>query len=523
MCGILGLVLANPNESAAPEILEGCHYLQHRGQDACGIMTCEPRGRLYQCKGNGMVRDVFTPNRTKNLFGNMGIGHLRYPTAGTSANSEAQPFYVNSPYGLSIAHNGNLTNTNALKKYVDEVVHRHINTDSDSELLLNVMAAKLQEFNKRRINPEDIVEALKGVYGLVEGAFACTLMIAGYGVVGFRDANGIRPLVYGERLSESGMDYMFASENIALEARGFTNIKDVLPGQAVIITKSMGAVPIISQIVPAVSYSPCIFEYVYFARPDSVIDGISVYRSRIEMGTALGRRIREDLGGSNEDVRKLIDVVIPVPDTSNPSALSTATELGLPYREGFVKNRYVGRTFIMPNQSERRSSVRRKLNANKFEFHGKSVLLVDDSIVRGTTSFEIVAMAKEAGAKKVYLASCSPPIRYNHIYGIDLADSKALVAHNKEIEDVRAALSCDGLFYQTVEDLVTSCKKAALDPNNLPITQFEIGVFNGHYITGIDEKHLKNLDKEKKMFIDDKLKPAKSESDLNIYNSGSEQ
>lgn len=520
MCGILGLLLANTADAAAPELLEGCHYLQHRGQDACGIMTCEPRGRLYQCKGNGMVRDVFTPSRTKNLVGNMGIAHLRYPTAGTSANSEAQPFYVNSPYGLSIAHNGNLTNTGALKKYVDEVVHRHINTDSDSELLLNVFAAKLQEFNKRRINVEDLIEALKGVYGLVEGAYACISMVAGYGVVGFRDAFGIRPLVYGERLSENGMDYMLASENIALEARGFTNIKDVLPGQAVILTKSMGATPIIAQIVPPASYSPCIFEYVYFARPDSVIDGISVYRSRIEMGTALGRRIRESLGGSNDDVRRLIDVVIPVPDTSNPAALSTATELGLPYREGFVKNRYVGRTFIMPNQSERRSSVRRKLNANKFEFSGKRVLLVDDSIVRGTTSFEIVQMAREAGAEKVYLASCSPPIRYNHIYGIDLADTKALVAHNKEVEDVRAALNCDGLFYQEIDDLVHACMKAALNPATLQISGFEIGVFNGKYITGIDAKGIKSLDEQK---LEAKLRPAKSESDLNLYNSGSEQ
>lgn len=519
MCGILGIFLANSEDPAAPELLEGCHYLQHRGQDACGIMTCEPRGRVYQCKGNGMVRDVFTPSRTSNLVGNMGIAHLRYPTAGTSSNSEAQPFYVNSPYGISLAHNGNITNAEKLKTYLDEVEHRHINTDSDSELLLNIFAARLQETNKQRINVEDIIEALGGVYNHVEGGYACVAMIAGYGVIGFRDAHGIRPLVYGERLSKRGIDYMFASENIALEARGFTNIRDVLPGQAVIVTKTMGAQPIISQVVPRKSYAPCIFEYVYFARPDSVIDGLSVYRSRIEMGKMLGKSIRKQLSG-DMNVKNMIDVVIPVPDTSNSSALATATELGIPYREGFVKNRYVGRTFIMPNQSERRSSVRRKLNANKFEFSGKNVLLVDDSIVRGTTSFEIVQMAKEAGAKSVYLASCSPPVRFNHIYGIDLADSRALVAHNKEISDIRAALGCDGLFYQTIEDLQKACLNAALDPKTERPSTFEIGVFNGKYITGVDEKYLRHLDKIRHSAAEDLKRPAKSESELNVFNSG---
>jgi len=460
-----------------------------------------------------MVRDVFTPSRTANLFGNMGIAHLRYPTAGTSANSEAQPFYVNSPYGISLSHNGNLTNAEYLREYLDEVVHRHINTESDSELLLNVFAAQLQAFNKRRVNVDDLVSALRGVYELVEGGFACTAMIAGYGIIGFRDSHGIRPLVYGERLSENGMDYMFASENIALESRGFTNIRDVLPGQAVIVTKDSQARPVAAQVVPPRDYSPCIFEYVYFARPDSVIDGVSVYRSRIEMGTSLGRQIRQNLGGTNKNVANEIDVVIPVPDTSNPSALATATELALPYREGFVKNRYVGRTFIMPSQSERRSSVRRKLNANKSEFQGKRVLLVDDSIVRGTTSFEIVQMAREAGAKKVYLASCSPPIRYNHIYGIDLADSKALVAHNRAISDIQNTLGCDGLFYQRTEDLIAACNNAALGP--LQLTGFEIGVFNGKYVTGVSQEDLARLDKLRHHQGEG---PAKSESELNVFN-----
>lgn len=504
-------MLANPDSLAVPELLEGCHYLQHRGQDAAGIMTSNSRGRLYQCKGNGMVRDVFQPNRVKGLVGSMGVGHLRYPTAGTSSNSEAQPFYVNSPYGLVIAHNGNLTNSEELQKYMDYQCHRHINTDSDSELLLNLFASKLQDLKKRRVNTDDLATALQGVYQLAEGAFACTAMVAGYGLIGFRDANGIRPLVWGSRKTEHGTDYMMASENVVLEALGYSNVTDVLPGQAIILAKN-NADPVVRQIVPPRSYTPCIFEYVYFARPDSVIDGISVYQSRLAMGVALARNIIRKMG-SLEAVKQEIDVVIPVPDTANSSALSTSAALKILYREGFVKNRYVGRTFIMPNQSERRSSVRRKLNANPHEFKDKNVLIVDDSIVRGTTSLEIVQMARDAGAKKVYFASCAPPIRFNHIYGIDLADSKALVAFGRTDEEIAAEIGCDGLFYQTVEDM---CEAVDSVPHTAELNGFEIGVFTGEYITGVSGDYFSQLE----VLRSERLSSAdvKSDVDIGIFN-----
>lgn len=504
-------MLADTDSLAVPELLEGCHYLQHRGQDAAGIMTSNSRGRLYQCKGNGMVRDVFQPNRVKGLVGSMGVGHLRYPTAGTSSNSEAQPFYVNSPYGLAIAHNGNLTNSEELQKYMDYQCHRHINTDSDSELLLNLFASKLQDLKKRRVNTDDLATALQGVYQMAEGAFACIAMVAGYGLIGFRDANGIRPLVWGSRKTQHGTDYMMASENVVLEALGYTNVTDVLPGQAIILAKN-NADPVVRQIVHPRSYSPCIFEYVYFARPDSVIDGISVYQSRLAMGVALARNIIRQFG-SLEAVKRDIDVVIPVPDTANSSALSTSAALKILYREGFVKNRYVGRTFIMPNQSERRSSVRRKLNANPHEFKDKNVLIVDDSIVRGTTSLEIVQMARDAGAKKVYFASCAPPIRFNHIYGIDLADSKALVAFGRTDKEIAAEIGCDGLFYQTVEDM---CEAVNSVPHDAELTGFEIGVFTGEYITGVSEDYFSHLEELRS----DRLSSAdvKSDVDIGIFN-----
>lgn len=511
MCGIVGVMLADPESLAVPELLEGCHYLQHRGQDAAGIMTSNSHGRLYQCKGNGMVRDVFQPQRVKGLVGSMGIGHLRYPTAGTSSNSEAQPFYVNSPYGLAIAHNGNLTNSEQLQKYMDDECHRHINTDSDSELLLNLFASKLQDLKKRRVNTDDLATALKGVYQMAEGAFACAAMVAGYGIIGFRDSYGIRPLVWGSRQTAHGVDYMMASENVVLEALGYSNVVDVLPGQAIIIAKNASE-PVVRQIVPANAYTPCIFEYVYFARPDSVIDGISVYQSRLAMGRALARNIVRQFG-SLDKVKKEVDVVIPVPDTANSSALATSAALKVLYREGFVKNRYVGRTFIMPNQSERRSSVRRKLNANPHEFKDKNVLIVDDSIVRGTTSLEIVQMARDAGAKKVYFASCAPPIRFNHIYGIDLADSKALVAFGRSGDEIAKEIGCDGLFYQTVEDMCEAVRSVGELPG---LTGFEIGVFTGEYITGVSKEYFANLESAR----NDRLASSdvKSDVDIGIFN-----
>ncbi|QPG73449.1 amidophosphoribosyltransferase [Brettanomyces nanus] len=556
MCGIIGLVCSDPEANCASELFDGCLYLQHRGQDAAGIVTCGKGGRFYQCKGNGMARDVFTTQRMKGLVGNMGIAHLRYPTAGSSANSEAQPFYVNAPYGISLGHNGNLTNGEELKDYMDEVVHRHINTDSDSELLLNLFAAELATYDKSRVNNSDIFKALQGVYTMVRGAYACVAMLAGYGVIGFRDPHGIRPLVIGERLRENGSrDYMVASESVVLRAHGFQVYRDIMPGEAVIIPKAT-MIPEFRQVVPRLSYTPDVFEYVYFARPDSVLDGISVYRSRLEMGTKLAENITDAFRKVGKDINKEVDVVIPVPDTSRHAALQCAVTLNLPYREGFIKNRYVGRTFIMPDQSQRQSSVRRKLNAMASEFYGKSVLLVDDSIVRGTTSKEIVSMARESGARKVYFASCAPVIRYNHIYGIDLADNKQLVGFNRTEDEVSEVIGADKVFYQKIDDLFDCCKRddkikdhemeLALTPvtsrddsvksyiqSSTPLPDFdgfEAGVFTGKYVTGDESEYL--CVAEKSRARNEKLKRAagtdqnldvadlKAPSEINIYNSG---
>lgn len=537
MCGILGIVLAEQNLNVAPELFEGAMFLQHRGQDAAGIATCGSKGRFYQCKGNGMARDVFTQQRMNNLVGNYGICHLRYPTAGSSAGSEAQPFYVNSPYGISLSHNGNLVNSIELRQHLDEVVHRHINTDSDSELLLNIFAAELDKFNKLRVNNGDLFSALTGTMNKIRGAYACIAMLAGYGIIGFRDPNGIRPLLFGERINanDGSKSYMLASESVVLKAHGFNNFKDVKPGEAVIITKT-GEYEF-KQVVEPKIFAPDIFEYVYFARPDSVLDGVSVYRSRIDMGEKLAHKIKsimmdnqESEGSEGSEGNDEIDVVIPVPDTARTSAFQCAVSLNKPFREGFVKNRYIGRTFIMPNQQERRSSVRRKLNAMDSEFNGKNVLLVDDSIVRGTTSKEIVAMAREAGAKKVFFASCAPPIRFNHIYGIDLADTKALVGFNRDENEIAQVIGADKVIYQDLQDLIDCCKSDI-------IKNFEVGVFTGEYITGVEDNYLQELEKiraqnqrlqqniMKGLSVDacidsSDLVDVKAEVDISIYNRG---
>lgn len=503
MCGILGCIISDPAGFACADLSEGLYILQHRGQDAAGMVTCGSKGRFYQVKGNGMVSSVFGgPSVMQGLVGNMGLGHLRYPTAGSSANSEAQPFYVNSPYGISLAHNGNLVNAPELREFLDETAHRHINTDSDSELLLNIFASYLEETGKVRINEEDLFTALESMYHKCEGGYACVAMLAGFGIIGFRDPHGIRPLVLGERRTKHGKDYMFASESVVLDQLGYSNMRDILPGEAVIIrqrknksvTTENGEYaqydPIVSsrQVVPAKTYTPDIFEFVYFARPDSIMDGISVYRSRLVMGVKLAGAVVKALGSN---YKEMIDVVVPVPDTSRNSALELAQFLDLNYKEGFIKNRYVGRTFIMPGQKLRRQNVRRKLNAQGQEFRGKNVLIVDDSVVRGTTSKEIVQMARDAGAKNVYFASCAPPIRHNHIYGIDLADRKDLVAHERDDDEIARAIGADKMIYQSLEDLIDACRE---ESNNPDVRQFEVGVFNGKYITGADELYFEHLE-----------------------------
>ncbi|KAG5719874.1 Amidophosphoribosyltransferase [Termitomyces sp. T112] len=483
MCGILGLLLHDPTADAAPEICEGLSLLQHRGQDACGIVTCGPKGRFYQCKANGMVRDIFDSNSISRLIGGMGVGHVRYPTAGSFNNAEAQPFYVNSPYGIVFAHNGNLINTDELMRFMDANAHRHINTASDSELLLNIFADNLQQTGKFRINEDDIFTAIGGMMGQCKGAYACVAMLAGFGIIAFRDPNGVRPIGMGVRKTSTGNDYLFASESVVADASGFSEWEDVKPGEAVIITRSSLSR---RQVGKAATFAPDIFEYVYFARPDSVLDGISVYRSRMAMGDALAEKVKTVLAENSIEV----DVVIPVPDTSRVAALNLAQKLKLPYREGFIKNRYVGRTFIMPGQQMRKKNVRRKLNAMALEFVNKVVLLVDDSIVRGTTSKEIIQMAKDVGAKKVIVASCAPPIRYPNVYGIDMPSRSELVAHQRTTEEIATAIGADLVIFQSLSDLEESVR--SLNPS---ITTFDCSVFTGEYVTGgVTEEYLQHLE-----------------------------
>ncbi|KAI8923618.1 phosphoribosyltransferase-like protein [Entophlyctis helioformis] len=488
MCGITGVILSDAASMANAEVYESLGLLQHRGQDAAGIITCGLKGRLYQCKANGMVRDVFSTEQLAGLLGYMGVGHVRYPTAGTSSTSEAQPFYVNSPYGLVLAHNGNLTNADELKEFLDQEAHRHVNTESDSELLLNIFANNLQQTGKSRVNEEDIFSALTKLYGQIRGGYACIGMIAGYGILGFRDPHGIRPLIFGERKSldgSGGMDYMLASESVCLEALGYSNYQDVHPGEAILFTKDK---VVRRQCVPPGTFTPCMFEYVYFARPDSIMDGISVYKARLAMGEALANAVVRKLG-KNMD----IDVVIPVPDTSRTAALQVSYKLNKLYREGFIKNRYIGRTFIMPGQQLRVKSVRRKLNPMPMEFAGKNVLIVDDSIVRGTTSREIVQMARDAGAVKVYFASCSPAVRFPNVYGIDMPTRSELIAFNRNDDQVAEAIGADCVIYQQLDDLVQSVSKFSHD-----IKAFDVAVFNGKYITGdISVDYLNNLERQR--------------------------
>jgi len=480
MCGIIGLVGHTPVNQG---LYDGLTVLQHRGQDAAGIVTCED-DRMYLRKGNGLVKDVFHTRHMMTLKGNIGIGHVRYPTAGCFSSSEAQPFYVNSPYGIALAHNGNLTNAEDLKHDLFVQDRRHINTNSDSEILLNIFAHELQE----TVNPDlditadNIFDAIENVHKRCKGAYAVVAMITGRGIVAFRDPFGIRPVAFGKRETEKGIEHIVASESVAIDSLGFELVRDIEPGEAIFINNE-GEI-FSRQCAENPTLSPCIFEHVYFARPDSIIDGVSVYKARLRMGDYLAKTIIKEFPDHD------IDVVLPIPDTSRTSALELSYTLGVKYSEGFIKNRYIGRTFIMPGQQQRKKSVRQKLNAIELEFKGKNVLLVDDSIVRGTTSQQIIQMARDAGAKKVYFASAAPAVRYPNVYGIDMPAAHELIGHNRDVDEIAKEIGADRLFYQKLDDLIEAVRKKA--PN---IKEFDTSVFNGVYVTGdIDETYLKHIE-----------------------------
>jgi amidophosphoribosyltransferase len=478
MCGIVGIVGKGP---VGHRLYDALTMLQHRGQDAAGIATL--RGHQIRLhKGLGLVRDVFEPQHMAALKGRTGIGHVRYPTAGMDNSSEAQPFYVNSPYGLALGHNGNLINTEDLSQELFDSDRRHLNTRSDSEALLNVLAHELQKQNPTRLGPEHVFKAVDSVYQRCRGAFSTIALICGHGIIGFRDPHGIRPMVLGSCETERGTEYALASESAALDAIGFELERDIGPGESVFITLDGTLHSHTSPL--AQELTPCIFEYVYFSRPDSMLDDISVYKARLRMGQALARKILRERPDHD------IDVVIPVPDTSRTAALPLAYDLDVKYREGFIKNRYIGRTFIMPGQKARKKSVRQKLNAIDLEFRRKNVLIVDDSIVRGTTSQKIIQMAREAGARKVYFASASPPVRYPNIYGIDMPAPAELIASGREVEEIERILGADWLIYQDLPDLIEACREG----NDL-IRHFDTSCFSGEYITGVKDGYLEKLQK----------------------------
>jgi amidophosphoribosyltransferase len=477
MCGIIGIV---GKSEVAAALYDGLTVLQHRGQDAAGIATVDGE-RLRLHKGAGLVRDVFQPQDMLKLRGRVGIGHCRYPTAGSESTAEAQPFYVNSPYGIALGHNGNLVNTESLRRemYADD--RRHINTDSDSEILLNIFAHELQIQERHALTPDHIFKAVAGVHARARGGYAIVSLLLGYGIVAFRDPWGIRPLVLGERDTAEGKEYAVASESVAFDILGFRRLRDVAPGEAVLLT--LDGQLFSRHCSEGYPHAPCIFEYVYLARPDSMIEDVSVYKARLRMGERLAAKIARVRPDHD------IDSVIPIPDTARTAASSLAAALGLPMREGFVKNRYIGRTFIMPGQSERVKSVRRKLNAIELEFRNKNVLLVDDSIVRGTTSKQIIQMAREAGAKKVYFASAAPPVRFPNVYGIDMPAPGELVAHDRSEEQVQTLIGADWLVYQDLDDLI-----AAVAEGNDKLTRFDASCFSGEYVTGVEPTYLSELE-----------------------------
>lgn len=475
MCGIVGIFGRDP---VADRIYDGLTILQHRGQDAAGIATLDG-DRMYLHRGDGLASDVFGQAEISGLHGQIGIGHVRYPTAGADRPDEAQPLYVNSPYGLALGHNGNLTNSDELKKELFNTDRRHLNTESDSEVLLNVLAHELGTVARTGDLAAQLFAAVDGVHQRCRGAYTVTVLIVGKGLLAFRDPLGIRPMVLGKRSTSNGDEYMVASESVALDGLGFTLERDIKPGESVFIDMQGHLHTAVSQ--HAKELTPCMFEFVYFSRPDSMIDDISIYKARLRMGEVLADKILREWPDHD------IDVIIPIPDTSRTAALPMAYKLGAKYREGFIKNRYIGRTFIMPGQAERSRSVRRKLNAIPLEFRNKNVLLVDDSIVRGTTSKQIIEMAREAGANKVYMASASPPVRHANVYGIDMPAAEELIANNRNIEEIRQELNADRLFYQDLDDLVNACLGKATKHN------FDTSCFDGKYVTGISDDYLDEL------------------------------
>jgi amidophosphoribosyltransferase len=502
MCGILGIVAQSPVNQL---LYDGLLLLQHRGQDAAGIVTSE-HNSFHMHKGGGMVRDVFRTRDMRSLPGNLGIAHCRYPTAGSAFKvAEAQPFYVNSPFGIVLGHNGNLINSEQLKEEMFRTDRRHVNTGSDSEVLVNVLAHELEQASvKLRLDPEAVFKAVANVHRRVRGAYAVVAMIAGYGVLAFRDPFGIRPLVIGYNETPAGTEYMVASESVAVDALGFRVLRDVAPGEAVFIDEN-GKFDS-RQCAQRASLNPCIFEYVYLARPDSLIDGASVYETRLHMGEKLAEKIRRQY-------RHLqVDVVIPIPDSSRPSALQLAAGLGVPYREGFVKNRYIGRTFIMPGQAVRAKSVRQKLNPMSMEFAGKNVLLVDDSIVRGTTSREIVQMARESGARKVFFASAAPPVRFPNVYGIDMPTRAELIAAHRSEDEVTRELGADALIYQDLDALKDAVRQA-----NPKLTSFETSCFDGVYVTGdVTSDYLRAIEIHRDAKRDSEDEGDAAQLDLNL-------
>ena len=502
MCGIVGIVSDTPVNQ---EIYDALTVLQHRGQDAAGIVTCD-QGRLFQRKDNGMVKDVFRTRHMRDLVGNMGIGHVRYPTAGSASSAEAQPFYVNSPYGIAMGHNGNLTNAAQLSEEIYQQDLRHLNTNSDSEILVNLFAHELLLDKKLSVSAQDIFKAIEGVHRRARGGYAAVGMIPSVGMFAFRDPHALRPVVVGKRSGEQGgTDYMIASESVALNASGFEFMRDLGPGEAVVVSAD-GQIAF-QQCAEHPQYNPCIFEFVYFARPDSMIDNISVYKSRLRMGEKLAEQILHDWPDND------IDVVMPIPDTSRTSALQLADRLNKPYREGFIKNRYIGRTFIMPGQKQRKKSVRQKLNPVPLEFDGKNILLVDDSIVRGTTSGEIVQMARDAGAKNVYFASAAPAVRYPYVYGIDMPSPNELVANGRDIDQICAYIGADRLFYQQLDDLIDAVSYGSKD-----ISVFDTSCFSGHYVTGdISQAYLDSLEQTRNDSAKQKQKQVGREP-VGIYN-----